>query len=68
VIHDGLGIAQELEAELEQLIRSYKCEWKEAVESPEIRGRYTHYLNSDETDSNIEFVALREQKMPRAWP
>lgn len=67
VIHDGLGIVQDLEWELKQLISSYKCEWKEAVESPEIRGRYTHYLNSEETDSNIEFVALRDQKMPRAW-
>lgn len=67
VIHDGLGIAEELEAEIGELIRTYRCEWKEAVESPEIRSRYTHFVNSDEPDSSIEFVALRDQKMPRAW-
>ena len=67
VIHDGLGIAADLEEEIGELIRTYRCEWKEAVDSPEIRRRYTHFVNSDEPDSNIEFVALRDQKMPKAW-
>ncbi|MDE3742478.1 nitrite reductase large subunit NirB [Maribacter polysaccharolyticus] len=67
VINDSLGIADELDQEMQALVDSYKCEWKEAVETPEIRERYTHFVNSDETDGNIEFVALREQKMPREW-
>ncbi|WP_282055480.1 nitrite reductase large subunit NirB [Maribacter luteus] len=67
VINDSLGIADELDQEMQALVDSYKCEWKEAVETPEIRERYTHFVNSDETDSNIEFVALREQKMPKEW-
>lgn len=67
VINDSLGIAAELDAELQALVDSYKCEWKEAIETPEIRERYTHFVNSEEPDSNIEFVALREQKMPKEW-
>ncbi len=67
VINDSLGIGEELDREMQFLVDSYKCEWKEAVETPEIRERYTHFVNSDEEDNNIEFVALREQKMPKAW-
>jgi len=67
VINDSLGIVDELDAEMQALVDSYKCEWKEAVETPEIRERYTHFVNSEETDDNIEFVSLREQKMPKEW-
>ncbi|NAS10562.1 nitrite reductase large subunit NirB [Poritiphilus flavus] len=67
VIHDSLGIAKELDEEMQRYADTYKCEWKEAVETPEIRARYTHFVNSDEPDSNIEFVPMRGQKMPKAW-
>ncbi|WP_430908348.1 nitrite reductase large subunit NirB [Maribacter sp. 2-571] len=67
VINDSLGIAADLDAEMQALVDSYKCEWKEAVENPEIRARYTHFVNSDATDDSIEFVSLREQKMPKEW-
>ena len=67
VIHDCLGIADQLDREMQYLVDTYKCEWKEAVENPEIRARYTHFVNAEETDDNIEFVSLREQKMPKAW-
>ncbi|UII77771.1 nitrite reductase large subunit NirB [Flagellimonas sp. HMM57] len=67
VIHDSLGIAEELDAEMQRYADTYRCEWKEAVENPEIRSRYTHFVNSNEEDNNIEFVSLREQKMPKAW-
>lgn len=67
VINDSLGIAEELDTEMQYYADTYKCEWKEAVETPEVRSRYTHFVNSDDTDSNIEYVALRDQKMPKAW-
>lgn len=67
IINDSLGIVDELDAEMQALVDSYKCEWTEAVETPEIRERYTHFVNSEETDDNIEFVSLRAQKMPKAW-
>ncbi len=67
VINDSLGIAAALDAEMQALVDSYKCEWKEAIETPEIRERYSHFVNSDDTDESIEFVSLREQKMPKEW-
>lgn len=67
VIHDSLGIAEELDLQMQQYADTYKCEWKEAVESPEIRSRYTHFVNSEEPNDTIEFVPMRGQKMPKAW-
>lgn len=67
IINDSLGIVDELDTEMQSLVNSYKCEWTEAIETPEIRERYTHFVNSEETDDNIEFVSLREQKMPKEW-
>ena len=67
IIEDSLGIAEELEEEMSGLINKYECEWKQAIESPEIMKRFKHFVNSDDTDDNLEFVPMREQKMPKAW-
>ena len=39
VVDDALGQAEELESEMETLVGNYKCEWQEAVTTPEIRAR-----------------------------
>ncbi|MEM9985391.1 MAG: nitrite reductase large subunit NirB, partial [Bacteroidota bacterium] len=67
VVEDRLGIAEELEAEMALLIDTYQCEWKEVVNNPQIRALFRHFFNSDETDDNIEFIPLRDQKMPSRW-
>ena len=67
IINDSLGIVDELDREMQALVDSYKCEWTEAIQTPEIRERYTHFINSDDEDENIEFVSLRDQKMPKEW-
>lgn len=67
VINDCLGIVDQLDKDMQHLVDTYKCEWKEAVENPEIRARYTHFVNSGEEDDTVEFVSLRDQKMPKAW-
>lgn len=67
VINDGLGIAAELEAAMEALISNYSCEWKEAIQNESVKRRFRHFVNSEDRDTNIEFVALREMKMPKAW-
>tara|TARA_B100001179_G_C18550164_1_gene385642 strand:+ start:187 stop:999 length:813 start_codon:yes stop_codon:yes gene_type:complete len=67
IIEDSLGIADELEQEMQGLVNRYECEWKQAIENPEMASRFKHFVNSDDTDDNIEFVALRDQKMPKPW-
>ncbi|MDG1728343.1 MAG: nitrite reductase large subunit NirB [Algibacter sp.] len=67
VIEDSLGIAEELETEMQGLVNRYECEWKEAIENPEMMKRFKHFVNSDDTDDNLEFVPMRGQKMPKQW-
>ncbi|UGU16888.1 nitrite reductase large subunit NirB [Sinomicrobium kalidii] len=67
VIEDSLGIAESLEKEMQQLVDSYECEWKQAINDPEMRKRFSHFVNSDDTDDNMVFVPMRDQKMPRPW-
>jgi len=68
VVNDSLGIAASLEADMQLLVDSYKCEWKEAIENPEIRKRFTHFVNApEEKDPSIQFVPMREQKKVADW-
>jgi len=64
VCEDSLGIAAELEADMEKLVRSYECEWKKAIDDPEIVKRFRHFVNSDQPDRNVVFVAERGQIRP----
>ncbi|MDP5105198.1 MAG: nitrite reductase large subunit NirB [Polaribacter sp.] len=67
IIEDSLGIIEDLEIEMQGLVNKYECEWKEAIEDEEIMKRFKHFVNSDDIDDNIEFVEMRDQKMPKAW-
>lgn len=63
VINDSLGINEQLEAEMQLLVDHYKCEWKEAVENPEIRKRFVHFVNAPaEKDPHVKFEPMREMK------
>lgn len=67
VCDDALGIAQELEAEMEALVASYQCEWTQVVRDPVRRNRFRHFVNSDESDSTLSFVPEREHERPENW-
>ena len=68
VVNDSLGIAAKLEEEMQLLVDSYKCEWKEAIENPEIRKRFNHFVNApEEKDPSIAFEEMREQKRAKEW-
>jgi nitrite reductase (NADH) large subunit len=68
VINDSLGMAEQWEKEMQQLVDSYKCEWKEAVENPEIRKRFNHFVNApQEKDPTVQFEVMREQKRAKEW-
>ncbi|KQS33264.1 nitrite reductase large subunit NirB [Dyadobacter sp. Leaf189] len=67
VVDDVLSIAAELESELQQLIDVYQCEWKEVVESPELRKRFSHFVNTPAKDPSVQFEEMREQKRAKEW-
>ncbi|MGQ0620236.1 MAG: nitrite reductase large subunit NirB [Panacagrimonas sp.] len=64
VCEDSLGIGAELEAEMQQLVDTYECEWKKAINTPETLKRFRHFVNSQEADGNIQFVDERGQIRP----
>ncbi len=68
VLNDSLGKAAEWEIEMQGLVDAYKCEWKEAVENPEIRKRFNHFVNAPEVkDPTVQFETMREQKKAKEW-
>ncbi len=68
IVNDRLGIAAELERQMQALVDSYQCEWKAVVDDPEKRRFFRQFANTDEVTPGIEFVSERGQKRPADWP
>jgi len=64
VVDDKLGIGAELEADMQAVVDTYSCEWKNAVEDPEVRKRFRHFVNSPAQDDNVVFMPERGQVRP----
>lgn len=67
VVDDSLGLAAQFEQEMQALVDSFKCEWKEVVTNPQLRRKFQAFVNTEEPDTQIEFIGLRNQKMPAHW-
>lgn len=68
VVKDSLGLALEFESQMQELVDSFTCEWKEVVQNPELRKRFSHFVNApDQKDPNIRFEPLRGQKRAVEW-
>ena len=67
IIDDSLNLAEELEKEMQFLVEAYECEWKQAIQDEESKGRFRHFINSEDRDDNLLFVPMREQKIPKHW-
>lgn len=64
VIDDHLKVCDELEKQMSAVVATYQCEWKTTIESPEQLKRFRQFVNSNDSDKNIEFVTEREQIRP----
>jgi nitrite reductase (NADH) large subunit len=64
VLHDKLGIAEELERDMQNIVGTYQCEWKTTIQDDEKLKRFRHFVNTDQTDPNIVMVAERGQRRP----
>lgn len=68
VVNDGLGMGEQWEKEMQALVLAYKCEWKVAVENPEIRKKFSHFVNApEEKDPSVKFNEMRGQKKASDW-
>lgn len=65
IIEDKLGLCHELEKEMAANIANYQCEWKTTLESPEKLKRFSHFINSEQRDENLQFESMREQRFPK---
>ena len=64
IIEDSLGIAAELEAQMQYHVDTYQCEWKTTIENPEKVKRFRHFVNADKADPSLAYVQERGQKRP----
>ena len=67
VVEDALGIGEQLEKEMQSLIDVYQCEWREVINNPALRKKFTHFVNDPQGDPTMKFNELRGQKIPAGW-
>ncbi|MGD8177166.1 nitrite reductase large subunit NirB [Marinimicrobium sp. ARAG 43.8] len=64
VIHDALGIGEELETQMQSVIDTYACEWKRTLEDEQALKRFKPFINDDAQDEQIVHILERGQKRP----
>jgi len=62
VIRDTLGIAVQLDAEMQHIVDTYQDEWRTALEDPLKRRRFASFINTDARDPSIVHVPDRGGK------
>ncbi len=68
VIGDALGMNAQWESDMANHVNTYECEWKAAIETPELRKRFSHFVNApEEKDPTVKFDALRDQGKAKDW-
>ena len=64
VIDDSLGLAAELEQQMQHVIDTYQCEWKTTLNDENQLKRFRHFVNSPLGDERVVFVQERGQIRP----
>lgn len=68
IVRDSLGICAYLEADMQNLVDTYRCEWTEVVNDPAKREKFRHFANSEQGDNTVSLVVERGQRRPTDWP
>jgi NAD(P)H-dependent nitrite reductase large subunit/NAD(P)H-dependent nitrite reductase small subunit len=68
IIRDSLGIAGDLERQIEALVDSYACEWRGVLEDPVKRAQFRHFANDAAGDGAVTRVVERGQRRPSDPP
>jgi len=65
VLEDSLGIGAELEEHMQNIVDTYQCEWKSAVEDPEKRKRFREFVNEPSRKDPVQhWMRERDQRRP----
>jgi NAD(P)H-dependent nitrite reductase large subunit/NAD(P)H-dependent nitrite reductase small subunit len=68
IVEDSLGIAADLERDMQHLVDTYSCEWADAVRDPEKRALFRHFANDTAGDDTVRLVPERGQSKPDDSP
>lgn len=66
ILDDSLGLAAELEAQMQHVVDRYECEWANALKDPEKLKRFRTFVNDQRADPDLHFVRERGQRRPIA--
>ncbi|MGW1884867.1 nitrite reductase large subunit NirB [Streptomyces sp. NPDC001970] len=65
VVHDSLGLCDELEALMAEHVAGYRDEWAETLDDPDRLRRFVSFVNAPEApDPSVKFVPERDQIKP----
>ncbi|WP_328721851.1 nitrite reductase large subunit NirB [Streptomyces sp. NBC_00247] len=65
VVHDSLGLCDQLERMMSDHVKGYRDEWAETINDPERLRRFVTFVNApDAPDPSVRFVPERDQIKP----
>jgi nitrite reductase (NADH) large subunit len=64
VFDDVLGIAAELDADIERHVETYECEWSATLADPERLAHFVEFVNAPDEHSVPVWVTERGQRVP----
>jgi nitrite reductase (NADH) large subunit len=67
VVEDSLGLAAELERDMQHVVDTYQDEWRTTIEDPASVRRFRSFVNSEAADPSIVRLPLRQQHRPATW-
>ena len=67
ILDDELGICDDLEKDMEELVGTYYDEWKAVVDDPERQKQFRQFVNTNERCVPVEQVVERGQPRPANW-
>jgi nitrite reductase (NADH) large subunit len=68
VVNDSLGIAADLERQMDHLVATYECEWAGVVRDDEKRAQFRPFANDVRGDEGARLVPERDQVRPDLRP
>ncbi|SKB04041.1 nitrite reductase large subunit NirB [Aeromicrobium choanae] len=65
VLHDSLGIGEELDAQMAEHVENYADEWAQTLADPEKLAQFGSFVNAPDTpDPDLSYVEERGQRRP----
>ncbi|KAF8189889.1 nitrite reductase [Mycena galopus ATCC 62051] len=68
ILQDELGICDQLDALMDNLVDTYQDEWAQVVKDPIKRKQFKQFVNTEERRPQSEMVTERGQQRPADWP